>query len=83
MLLLFWIKRSMRHKNHLETLALMLIFSGALGNIIDRIDHGYVIDFISLHYDNWYFPTFNIADSIITLGTLCLCTTLFFFPTHR
>jgi signal peptidase II len=52
--------------------ALTLILGGALGNVIDRLLHGYVVDFIQIHYRGWYFPSFNIADSAISLGALLL-----------
>jgi signal peptidase II len=52
--------------------ALALILGGALGNVIDRLLHGYVVDFIQLHYAGWYFPSFNVADSAITVGAACL-----------
>ena len=45
-----------------------LILGGALGNVIDRLLHGYVVDFIQVHYGGWYFPSFNVADSAITIG---------------
>ncbi len=48
--------------------ALALILGGALGNVIDRLLHGYVVDFIQVHWRGWYFPSFNVADSAITLG---------------
>ena len=48
--------------------ALALILGGAVGNVIDRLLHGYVIDFIQLHHRGWYFPSFNVADSAITIG---------------
>lgn len=51
---------------------LALILGGALGNLWDRVALGYVVDFISVHYQGWYFPTFNIADSAITVGAGCL-----------
>lgn len=56
----------------LLALALGLILGGALGNLWDRVTLGYVVDFISVHYDNHYFPTFNIADSAISIGAACL-----------
>ena len=52
--------------------ALSLILGGAIGNVIDRLLHGYVIDFIQVHYGGWYFPSFNAADSAITLGAVLL-----------
>jgi signal peptidase II len=49
--------------------ALALILGGAVGNVIDRLLHGYVVDFIQVHWNHrWYFPAFNIADSAITVG---------------
>jgi len=52
--------------------ALSLILGGALGNVIDRLLHGYVVDFIQVHAGGWYFPSFNIADSAITIGAVLL-----------
>ena len=52
--------------------ALALILGGAVGNVVDRLLHGYVVDFIQVHYGGWYFPSFNLADSAITLGAICL-----------
>ena len=48
--------------------ALALILGGALGNVIDRLLHGYVVDFIQVHYGGAFFPSFNVADSAITVG---------------
>ena len=47
---------------------LCLVLGGALGNVIDRVLWGHVIDFIRVHYEQWYFPAFNVADSSITIG---------------
>ena len=52
--------------------ALALILGGALGNVIDRLLHGHVIDFIQVHYRGAYFPAFNVADSAITVGAALL-----------
>lgn len=52
--------------------ALALILGGALGNVIDRIWHGYVVDFIQVHWHGSYFPSFNAADSAITVGAVLL-----------
>ncbi|AGF48939.1 signal peptidase II [Candidatus Kinetoplastidibacterium galati] len=54
--------------------AAILVLSGTLGNVSDRIVYGYVIDFISLHYHNFYFPVFNIADIMISIGFLIFVT---------
>ncbi len=52
--------------------AVTMIMGGAIGNVVDRLLHGYVVDFIQVHYAGWYFPAFNLADSAITLGAACL-----------
>ena len=52
--------------------ALVLILAGAIGNLIDRIRVGYVIDFIELYYGAWRFPVFNVADMAISLGAVML-----------
>ncbi len=53
-------------------LALSLILGGALGNFIDRLNLGYVVDFIQVYYKTWYWPAFNIADSAICVGAVLL-----------
>ncbi len=63
-----------------EAFALSLILGGALGNLIDRLNHGYVIDFILLYYKNWQWPAFNIADTAICIGALLLIPLLFRNP---
>ena len=52
--------------------ALACILGGALGNVIDRLMHGYVVDFLDFHWAGRHFPAFNLADSAITLGAVCL-----------
>lgn len=49
-----------------------LILGGAVGNLIDRLLLGHVVDFIQLHYGGWFFPAFNIADASITIGAMLL-----------
>jgi signal peptidase II len=49
-----------------------LIMAGAVGNLIDRLRQGYVVDFVHLHWKDWYYPAFNVADSAITVGALLL-----------
>lgn len=66
-----WLARAERGE-WLLALSLALILGGALGNVWDRLDHGYVVDFISVHYGGWYFPAFNLADSAITVGAGCM-----------
>ena len=50
--------------------AMACLLGGALGNVVDRLIHGYVVDFIQLHYAGWYFPSFNVADAAITAGAV-------------
>ena len=45
-----------------------LVVGGAVGNLIDRVLHGYVVDFVLVHYKHYYFPAFNVADSALTIG---------------
>ena len=52
--------------------ALALILGGAIGNVVDRLLHGHVVDFIQVHWRGWYFPSFNVADSAITVGAVLL-----------
>ncbi len=52
--------------------ALALILGGALGNVIDRLVYGHVIDFLDFHVRNWHWPAFNLADSAITIGAVLL-----------
>jgi signal peptidase II len=46
------------------------LLGGAVGNVVDRLVHGYVIDFVQLHYGGWAFPAFNVADAAITAGAI-------------
>jgi signal peptidase II len=52
--------------------AMASILGGAIGNVLDRILYGYVVDFLDFHLKGWHFPAFNVADSAITLGAVCL-----------
>ena len=69
--LLVWLLRLPRAQ-WLLSLALALVLGGAVGNLIDRVRLGHVIDFISVHWGSAYFPTFNIADAAITVGAILL-----------
>ena len=62
---------------NLEKNAYFLIIAGAIGNIIDRILNSYVVDFISLHYEMFYWPAFNFADIYITIGIIMLLVSFF------
>ena len=56
----------------LFSFALSCILGGAIGNVVDRLLHGYVVDFLDFHYGTWHFPAFNIADAAISIGAVCL-----------
>ena len=58
--------------------ALALLFAGILGNVTDRLRLGFVIDWIQVHYQDWYYPVFNIADSAICVGAFLLIIDMFF-----
>ena len=66
-----WLARMDRAERMLA-LAISLILGGAVGNLIDRLAYGHVVDFIQVHANDWYFPSFNLADSAITGGTALL-----------
>jgi signal peptidase II len=66
--LLVALRRSGSAVQRLQNAGLILIVSGALGNAIDRMRHGYVVDFVHVHWNTAYFPAFNVADSCITVG---------------
>jgi signal peptidase II len=67
-----WLWRLPRSAHALLAAGLALVLGGALGNVIDRIRLGHVIDFIHFHWNEAYFPAFNVADSAITVGAACL-----------
>lgn len=56
----------------LFSFAISLILGGAIGNVIDRMWHGYVVDFLDFHWGTMHFPAFNVADSAISVGAVCL-----------
>ncbi len=70
--IIVWLLRLPDRAHSLLACGLALVLGGALGNVIDRIRLGHVIDFIHFHWDEAYFPAFNVADSAITVGAACL-----------
>lgn len=77
-----WIYRTpVTNKWLLITLAFIL--GGAIGNLIDRVYLGYVVDFISVHYEDNYFPAFNVADSAITVGAIMLFIDMWLTPDEK
>jgi len=69
--LVVWLYRLQKNQLRLA-LALSLVLGGAIGNLVDRVLYGYVIDFIDVYYASWHWPTFNLADSAITAGAALL-----------
>lgn len=67
----FWLKKLNRSQRW-EAIAWSLVLGGALGNLIDRILYGYVIDFLDVYIGDWHWPAFNVADSAITVGVAML-----------
>jgi signal peptidase II len=65
-----------RLSERLELLAFTFILGGALGNIIDRLRLGYVVDFLDVYVKTWHWPTFNVADSCISIGVALLAFSL-------
>lgn len=64
-----WLLRS--HSNQrLFAFSMACLLGGAVGNVVDRVLYGYVVDFVQLHYAGWAFPAFNVADSAITAGAI-------------
>jgi len=70
-LFMLWMLRSHAGQT-LFCLAISLVLGGAVGNVVDRLLHGYVIDFLDFFWGRWHFPAFNMADSAITLGAILL-----------
>jgi signal peptidase II len=71
-LLVGWLRKLVLATHALLAGGLTLILGGAIGNVIDRFEHGYVVDFLSAHWGGSYFPAFNIADAAISIGAACV-----------
>jgi signal peptidase II len=69
--LLNWLRR-LGPQDRRTALSLALILGGAVGNLVDRLVYGYVIDFLDVYYGDWHWPTFNVADSAIFVGAFLL-----------
>ena len=70
--IIVWLWRLQARRQWLLAVSLSLILAGALGNLIDRLRLGHVIDFIVVHWKDAYFPAFNVADSAITVGAILM-----------
>lgn len=71
LLILHWLRRASASRPQFY-LGLSAVLGGAVGNLVDRIRLGHVVDFIQVHYLDWYYPAFNIADAAITIGAVLL-----------
>jgi signal peptidase II len=71
-ILMAWLRRIRTSEQTLLAVGLSLVLGGALGNVIDRVWLGYVVDFIDAHWNDAHFPAFNVADSAISIGAACL-----------
>jgi signal peptidase II len=80
-MLMIWLRR-IRADQTILAIGLSLVLGGALGNVIDRVMHGYVVDFIYFHWRTWYFPAFNVADTAISIGAGCLLLDAFLESGH-
>ena len=69
--LLVWLTR-LRQGERLTGVSLAMILGGALGNLLDRLRLGKVVDFLDFHWQSWHWPAFNLADSAITVGVLLM-----------
>ena len=70
--ILYWLVTLPAKDRRTLAMGLALVLGGAVGNVIDRSSYGYVVDFILLHYQEWSYPAFNIADSAITCGVILI-----------
>jgi signal peptidase II len=78
--LVVWLRKLQRHETWVA-IAIVLILGGALGNVYDRVVHGYVVDFLHFYWRDWHFPAFNLADTAITIGAAMMILDLFRKPT--
>ncbi|MBC8950624.1 MULTISPECIES: signal peptidase II [Xenorhabdus] len=70
-------------KQKLSNIAYALVIGGALGNLFDRLVHGFVVDFIDFYVGEWHWPTFNIADSAICIGAALIIIESFISPDNK
>jgi signal peptidase II len=75
--IIYWLRDVSARSQRLQAWGLALVLAGALGNVIDRLRFGYVVDFIAVHWKEAWFPAFNLADSAITVGAGCMLLDIF------
>lgn len=76
LMLILWLAR-LRNDERWLAVALSLVLGGAVGNLYDRVVHGYVVDFLHFYWGNYHFPAFNLADSAITIGAFMIAIDVF------
>jgi signal peptidase II len=74
-----WLK-GLKREETWTAIAIALILGGAIGNVYDRVVHGYVVDFLHVYWQNWHFPAFNLADTAITIGAGMMILDIFRKP---
>ncbi|MDB2371408.1 signal peptidase II [Alphaproteobacteria bacterium] len=77
-IIIYFLYLLIKTQDHIFKMCLVLILSGAIGNFIDRIFRGYVVDFIDIYVFNYHWPAFNVADSCISLGFVILIFNILF-----
>lgn len=82
LVLAVWLARTPR-SDWRTALPLSLIIGGALGNLLDRVRLGHVVDFVDVYFGDWHYPAFNLADSAVCVGAVLLILFGFFTPTGR
>jgi len=75
--IIVWLKR-LPADERLQASALALVLGGAIGNVVDRLMHGHVVDFLDFYYGDYHWPAFNVADSAICVGAVLLIWHSFF-----
>lgn len=77
--LIGWLRKLKAHETWIA-IAIVLILGGAIGNVYDRVVHGYVVDFLHFYWQDWHFPAFNLADTAITIGAAMMIIDAFRKP---
>jgi signal peptidase II len=80
---LWWLVRLPARGKRWLALGLALLLGGAIGNLVDRLAHGYVVDFVLVHWGEWSYPAFNVADSAITVGVVLVLVDELFLERRR
>lgn len=76
-IVIVYLLRKLDRRDYNSAIGLTLVLGGAIGNVIDRLHYGHVIDFIDVYYRSWHWPAFNVADSAISVGAGILILTAF------